>query len=65
MAEQKDKAKGVIKEKTGRFAGDEEMESEGRQQRAEERTKEKVEEARDKLKGVTEGLKEKFKGEDH
>jgi uncharacterized protein YjbJ (UPF0337 family) len=60
MADQSEKAAGKVKETAGKLTGDDELESEGRTQRATEDTKEKFEEVRDKAKGAKEAIKDKI-----
>lgn len=60
MADQGEKVAGKLKEVAGKATGNEELESEGRTQKAVEDTKETIEETGDKIKGAAQGLKEKL-----
>jgi uncharacterized protein YjbJ (UPF0337 family) len=58
MADRGEQLEGKAKEVGGKLTGNEELESEGRTQKAAEDTKEKVREGVDKVKGAVEGLKD-------
>lgn len=60
MADRGEQLAGKAKEAAGKVTGDEDLESQGRQQDQEERTKQTLEEAKDKTKGTVEGVKEKL-----
>ncbi len=58
MPDRGDQLEGKAKEIGGKLTGNEELESEGRTQKAAEDTKQKVQEGVDKVKGAVEGLRE-------
>lgn len=58
MADRGEQIEGKAKEVGGKLTGNEELESEGRTQKATEDTKEKVQEGVDKVKGAVQGLKD-------
>ena len=58
MADRGEQLEGKAKEVGGKLTGNEELESEGRTQKAAEDTKEKVQEGVDKVKGAVQGLKD-------
>jgi uncharacterized protein YjbJ (UPF0337 family) len=58
MADRGEQLEGKVKEVGGKLTGNEELESEGRTQKASEDTKEKVQEGVDKVKGAVQGLKD-------
>ena len=58
MADRGEQLEGKAKEIGGKVTGNEELESEGRTQKAAEDTKEKVQEGVDKVKGAVQGLKD-------
>lgn len=58
MADRGEQLEGKVKEVGGKLTGNEELESEGRTQKAAEDTKEKVQEGVDKVKGAVQGLKD-------
>lgn len=58
MADRGEQLEGKVKEVGGKLTGNEELESEGRTQKATEDTKEKVQEGVDKVKGAVQGLKD-------
>lgn len=60
MVDRSEQAEGKVKEVAGKMTGNDELESEGRTQKATEDTKENIEELGDKVKGTAEGVKEKF-----
>ena len=60
MADRSEQAEGKLKEVAGKVTGNDELESEGRTQKAAEDAKENIEELGDKVKGTAEGIKEKF-----
>jgi uncharacterized protein YjbJ (UPF0337 family) len=60
MADRSDQLAGKAKEAVGKVTGDEDLESEGRQQEQKEKTKQNLEEAKDKVKGTVEGVKDKL-----
>ena len=62
MAVRGDQLAGKIKEGVGKVTGNEELESEGRQEDHREETKQNLEEAGDKVAGAVEGVKEKLQG---
>lgn len=64
MADRSDQLAGKAKEAAGKLTGDEDLESEGRQQDQREETKQNVEEAKDKVAGTVEGVKDKITGRD-
>ncbi|MDQ3957466.1 MAG: CsbD family protein [Actinomycetota bacterium] len=61
MPDRGSQLEGKAKEVGGKLTGNEELESEGRTQKAAEDTKEKVQEGVDKVKGAVEGLRESAK----
>lgn len=58
MPDRGDQLAGKAKEVGGKVTGNEELESEGRTQKASEDTKQKVQEGVDKVKGAVQGLRE-------
>ena len=62
MADRGDQLAGKIKEGVGKVTGNEDLESEGRQEEHREETKQNIEEAGDKVAGAVEGVKEKLQG---
>lgn len=58
-----DKSQGKVKEVAGKLTGDEELEGEGRSQRATEEGKQQAQEQVDKAKGAAEGVKDKLTGD--
>jgi uncharacterized protein YjbJ (UPF0337 family) len=58
MPDRGEQLEGKAKEVGGKLTGNEELESEGRTQKAAEDTKEKVQEGVDKVKGAVQGLKD-------
>ena len=64
MADRSDQLAGKVKEGVGKITGNDELESEGRQQDHAEQTKQNIEEAGDKVAGTVEGVKEKIQGKD-
>lgn len=63
MADRGEQLAGKVKEGIGKVTGDEDLESQGRQQEHREETKQNIDEARDKIAGAVEGVKEKIKGQ--
>ncbi len=61
MPDRGDQLEGKVKEIGGKLTGNEEMESEGRTQKASEDTKQKVQEGVDKVKGAVQGLRDAAK----
>jgi uncharacterized protein YjbJ (UPF0337 family) len=61
MPDRSDQVAGKAKEIGGKLTGNDELESEGRTQKAAEDTKEKVQEGVDKVKGAVQGLKDSAK----
>ena len=60
MADRSEQLAGKVKEGIGKVIGDEDLESQGRQQEQREETKQKIDEAGDKVRGAVEGVKEKI-----
>jgi uncharacterized protein YjbJ (UPF0337 family) len=60
MAGQMDKAKGRVKEAAGDLSGDDDLESEGKADRAGGEVKEKAEQAKDKVEGLVDKAKDKL-----
>jgi len=60
MAGQMDKAKGRVKEAAGDLSGDEDLQTEGKADRAGGEVKEKVEQAKDKVEGLVDKAKDKL-----
>lgn len=63
MADRGDQLAGKVKEGVGKLTGDEDLESEGRQEDHREQTKQNIDEAGDKIAGAVEGVKDKITGE--
>jgi uncharacterized protein YjbJ (UPF0337 family) len=61
MPDRGDQLEGKVKEVGGKVTGNEELESEGRTQKAAADTKEKVQEGVDKVKGAVQGLRDASK----
>ena len=61
MPDRGDQLEGKAKEIGGKLTGNEELESEGRTQKAAEDTKEKIEEGVDMVKGAVKGVRESAK----
>lgn len=61
MPDRSEQLEGKAKEVGGKLTGNEELESEGRTQKAAEDTKEKLQEGVDKVKGAVQGLKDASK----
>ncbi len=61
MPDRGEQLEGKAKEVGGRLTGNEELESEGRTQKASEDTKQKVQEGVDKVKGAVQGLRDAAK----
>ena len=64
MTDRSDQLAGKVKEGIGKVTGNEDLESEGRQEDHREQTKQNIEEASDKVAGAVEGVKEKIQGKD-
>ena len=64
MTDRSDQLAGKVKEGVGKITGNDELESEGRQQDHAEQTKQNIEEAGDKVAGAVEGVKDKITGKD-
>lgn len=64
MTDRSDQLAGKVKEGIGKVTGNDELESEGRQEDHREQTKQNIEEAGDKVSGAVEGVKEKIQGKD-
>ena len=62
MADRGDQLAGKVKEGVGKVTGNDELESEGRQEEHREETKQNLEEAGDKVAGAVEGVKDKLQG---
>ncbi len=62
MADRGDQIAGKVKEGVGKVTGNEDLESEGRQEEHREETKQHLEEAGDKVAGAVEGVKDKLQG---
>jgi uncharacterized protein YjbJ (UPF0337 family) len=62
MPDRGDQLEGKAKEVGGKLTGNEELESEGRTQKAAADTKEKVQDGVDKVKGAVQGLRDASKG---
>ena len=60
MTDRSEQAEGKLKEVAGKVTGNDELESEGRTQKATEDAKENIEELGDKVRGTAEGIKEKI-----
>ena len=60
MPDRSEQFEGKVKEVTGKVTGNEELESEGRIQRATEDFKEKIEETGDNIKGAGRAIKDKL-----
>lgn len=58
MPDRSEQVEGKAKEIGGKLTGNDELESEGRTQKASEDTKQKVQEGVDKVKGAVQGLKD-------
>ncbi|MFN2587479.1 MAG: CsbD family protein [Actinomycetota bacterium] len=58
MPDRGEQLEGKAKEVGGKLTGNEELESEGRTQKAAEDTKQKVQEGADKVKGAVQGLRD-------
>ena len=58
MPDRSEQVEGKVKEVGGKLTGNDELESEGRTQKATEDTKEKVQEGVDKVKGAVQGLRD-------
>ena len=61
MPDRGDQLEGKAKEIGGKLTGNEELETEGRTQKAAEDTKEKIEEGVDMVKGAVKGVRESAK----
>jgi uncharacterized protein YjbJ (UPF0337 family) len=61
MADRSEQLAGKVKEGVGKVTGDEDLESQGRQQEHREETKQNIDEAGDKVRGAVEGVKEKIR----
>ena len=60
MPDRSEQFEGKVKEVAGKVTGDDELESEGRTQRATEDFKEKIEEAGDNIVGAGRAIKDKI-----
>ncbi len=60
MPDRSEQLEGKVKEVAGKVTGNEELESEGRTQRATEDFKGKIEEAGDNVKGAARAIKDKI-----
>lgn len=58
MPDRSEQVQGKAKEVGGKLTGNEQLESEGRTQKATEDTKEKIQEGVDKVKGAVQGLRD-------
>ncbi|HVF52248.1 MAG TPA: CsbD family protein [Actinomycetota bacterium] len=63
MPDRSEQIEGKAKEVAGKLTGDDELESEGRTQKATEDFKQNIEEAGDKIKGAGQAIKDKVTGE--
>ena len=61
MPDRSEQLEGKVKEVGGKVTGNDELESEGRTQKASEDTKQKVQEGVDKVKGAVQGLRDAAK----